>query len=305
MNDDLYHHYLWLVRLCAQRWNDCSIVNSYYKKALQAAHKIIDNCSRYEKISAVVSVPWYVIGIIHYREADLDFSRSPAQGDPWSRRSIHIPKNRGPFPSFEAAAIDAFANCPPKLAEWPDWSVGGLLAACTLYNGTAYEVYHDIASPYVWAGTSAYKKGFYIEDGKFSEKAVDQRPGCACLLKALIALGVKVDETELPSTPPSPKAPTGADTPEPQPPQSPSETQDNTQDENPIDTGERVVSLLERLKALFKSWPLWITGGATISSAQPLDNVVSLLHNPAFWFVLMVLAFLILLAVHWIESGKR
>jgi hypothetical protein len=51
-------------------------------------------------------VLWFVIAVIHQRGSSQDFDRSLAQqGGPWNRMSIHIPKGKGPFPSWEVAAI--------------------------------------------------------------------------------------------------------------------------------------------------------------------------------------------------------
>jgi hypothetical protein len=54
---------------------------------------------------------------------------SLAQGDPWNRTSVHVPKGRGPFKSWEDAAVDALTNCAPFAARWRDWSIGGIADA--------------------------------------------------------------------------------------------------------------------------------------------------------------------------------
>src|SRR5688572_12086151 len=67
--------------------------------------------ARYQAVAAKAGVPWFVIAVIHQRESSQNFARSLAQGDPWDRVSTHVPKGRGPFNSWEEAAIDALVNC--------------------------------------------------------------------------------------------------------------------------------------------------------------------------------------------------
>jgi len=40
---------------------------------------------------------------------------------------VHVPAGRGPFASWEEAAIDALVDCAPHLARNKDWSIGGAL----------------------------------------------------------------------------------------------------------------------------------------------------------------------------------
>ena len=73
------------------------------------ARKLILAKQRYQSVSAKTGVPWAAIALIHQMECGGDWSLNIAQGDPWNRRSIHVPKGRGPFNSWEDAAIDALA----------------------------------------------------------------------------------------------------------------------------------------------------------------------------------------------------
>src|SRR5262249_49488178 len=80
---------------------------------------------RYQAVSAKTRVPWAVIAVIHERECSQNWGGSLAQGDPWNRVSVHVPAGRGPFRSWEAAAIDALVHCAPYAARNTDWSIGG------------------------------------------------------------------------------------------------------------------------------------------------------------------------------------
>lgn len=139
---------------------------------------------QYQEIEADTKVPWYVVAVIHERESSQNWMTSIAQGDPWNKKSVHVPAGRGPFASFRAAASDALVNCAPRAARWTDWSIGGALTLLEQYNGLGYAS-RGLPSPYIWAGTNQYLKGKYVSDGKFDPEKVDTQLGCAGLLKAM------------------------------------------------------------------------------------------------------------------------
>lgn len=147
---------------------------------------------RYQAVTAATRVPWYVIAVIHERESSQSWAASLAQGDPWNRASIHVPRGRGPFQSWEAAAIDALERCPPFAAHWEDWSIGGLLTLLEEYNGLGYAA-HNTPSPYVWASTNQYRAGKYIADGHYDPHAVDHQLGCAALLSRMAAADTTIN----------------------------------------------------------------------------------------------------------------
>ncbi len=80
-------------------------------------------------------------------------------------------EGRGPFASFEDAAVDALKNCSPYAAKNTDWSVGGLLTMLEQYNGLGY-FNKVLPSPYIWSGTDQYVSK-YVADGVFDPNVVD------------------------------------------------------------------------------------------------------------------------------------
>jgi lysozyme family protein len=100
---------------------------------------------------------------------------------------MHVPRGRGPFHSWEEAAIDALSNCAPYAAKWKDWSIGGALCLLEQYNGEGYWL-HGIPSPYLWSGTDQYRRGKYTADGHLDLFAVDRQIGCVALLLAMAAI---------------------------------------------------------------------------------------------------------------------
>jgi lysozyme family protein len=182
----------------AERWGRALFTRS--SKINAAAEKIIANRQRYELVSKATGVPWDVIGVIHYRESSNDFRGVLHNGQKiigTGKKTTLVPKGRGPFSTWEEAAIDALANCHPHLAKNKDWSLGTTLDKLEAYNGLGYRN-KGLASPYLWAGTDQYVKGKYVADGKFDPNHVDQQLGVAALL-------MKIRETAVQKTTVAPK----------------------------------------------------------------------------------------------------
>ncbi len=148
------------------------------------AERLVAAKGRYATIETRTSVPWFIVAVIHEREADQEWTANIAQGDPWNEVSTHVPNGRGPFASFEDAAYDALVNCAPHAARWKDWSAGGALTLLEQYNGLGY-ANRGLPSPYIWSGTDQYKSGKYVRDGVFDPNAVDHQLGCAGLILAM------------------------------------------------------------------------------------------------------------------------
>lgn len=168
-----------------RRWMGAKVT----RKFVSAARRLVAPVARekYQSVSAKTGVPWPIIAVIHERECSQDWSGSLAQGDPWDKVSIHVPAGRGPFASWEDAAVDALVNCPPHAARNTDWSIGSALTKLEEYNGLGYAA-RGQPSPYVWSGTNQYKSGKYVRDGAYDPDVVDSQLGCAGLLMAMIAL---------------------------------------------------------------------------------------------------------------------
>jgi lysozyme family protein len=172
-----------------QRWANARPTRDFSS----VAKSLIGAKSRYETVAAKTSVPWFVIAVIHERESSQSWRGSLAQGDPWNRVSVHVPAGRGPFKSWEDAAIDALTDCAPHLARHEDWSIGGTLTELERYNGLGYAARH-MPSPYVWSGTDQYRSGKFVRDGVYDGTAVDNQPGCAALLHRMMQLDSAIAE---------------------------------------------------------------------------------------------------------------
>jgi lysozyme family protein len=190
----------------AKRWADAKPIRNF----TPVAKSLIAAKPRYQAVETSTGVPWFVIAVIHERESAQNGFASLAQGDPWNRVSVHVPVGRGPFTSWEQAAIDALVHCAPYLARNKDWSIQGTLTELEEYNGLGYAA-RNVPSPYIWSGTDQYKSGKYIRDGVYDSAAIDSQPGCAALLLAIMGLDRTVSfDGKMPPivvAPPAPAAP--------------------------------------------------------------------------------------------------
>lgn len=144
--------------------------------------KIIAAEQRYRSVQASTSVPWYFIGALHMRESSCNFAGVLHNGQ-------HIigtgglttiePIGRGPFSSWEEAAIDALKL--KSMQRVQSWSVARMLYQAEVFNGLGY-VGHGTNSPYVWAGTNHEQPGKYIRDHVWDGTFDDPQIGVAAVL---------------------------------------------------------------------------------------------------------------------------
>lgn len=146
---------------------------------------------RYQVVAnRLTNIPWFVIGLIHSLESDLDWQTHLHNGDPLSKRTTHAPRGRPalgnpPF-SWEESALDALRY--DGLDEWDDWSISGILYMLEKFNGAGYRS-RGINTPYLWSGSQHYSKGKFVADGKFEAKAVSDQLGAGVLLHSLCVSG--------------------------------------------------------------------------------------------------------------------
>jgi lysozyme family protein len=141
----------------------------------------------YAEVAAKTGIPQPVIAASFEREASSNFNLSPAQGDPWRQRSVHVPKNRGPFASWTAAAIDAYHLDHLDAVGAKNWSWERACFEEELFNGFGYRI-HGVHSPYLFAGSSAYTKAKFTGDGRFNASAVDQQLGVIPIMYRMVEL---------------------------------------------------------------------------------------------------------------------
>jgi lysozyme family protein len=84
------------------RWKAAKITASLIPVIDKVAARLVIATAktRYQTVATTTKVPWFVIAVIHEREASQSWKANLAQGDPFNKPSIHVPKGRGPFSSW-------------------------------------------------------------------------------------------------------------------------------------------------------------------------------------------------------------
>ena len=221
------------------------------------AERIIRHKAKYQAVEKLTGVPWYWIGPAHIRESDGDFKTSLAQGDRWDRMSVHVPRGRGPFLSWEDAAFDALVTL-KRMNQVQDWRLEKLIYWWELYNGWGYHN-RGIPSPYVWGSTSIQKSGKYIADGLWSSTAWDSQLGCAAMLSEMMKLDPSIRPERETADDMIPKLPDGVRTPTKQPQMSPRTKS--------IGIGASIVAFVAVVAAWADAHPWLIVGAVAVAVA--------------------------------------
>ncbi|WP_426536934.1 peptidoglycan-binding protein [Bradyrhizobium sp. McL0615] len=171
-----------------RNWANLQIRPRIVAQAKKTAARLLNGKDTYQQIEAKTGVPWYFIGLCHFRESDFDFNTYLGNGQPLDRVTTEVPRGRGPFPSFVNGAVDALRI--QGLVGASDWSIARILFRLEGLNGFGYQS-HGVNSPYLYGGSTLYgppeaKGGRY--NGVFDPGVVDTQLGTAVILKALTGL---------------------------------------------------------------------------------------------------------------------
>ena len=192
--------HLWDQEKIVEGFTEDSYDGRYLGKIDSAAKTIQANKDKYMRVAEKTNVPWQLIWAIHYREASFNFKTALHNGDEIignGRKTYRVPKWRGPFSTWEEAAIDAINM---------KWGMGTSevstkehlaksAAYAETYNWHGYRNKGKV-SPYVWWGTEYYGGGRYVADHKYDPNSWDQRPGVMPILFRMTNLAEKSDSQE-------------------------------------------------------------------------------------------------------------
>ena len=149
-----------------------------------------ENQARYQSISEIVDLPPELIAALHFRESSSDFDTYLHNGDPLGEKTRRVPAGIGPMDTWEESAEDVFGNnyrsgIQDDLGLTADSTdLAAIATYAELYNGTGYSQ-RGLASPYVFAGTSAQDLGMYVADGQFDPGKKDPRLGVVPIVQLL------------------------------------------------------------------------------------------------------------------------
>jgi len=186
--------------LAAEYWRlykGCSIEAVHFEETDVIVGRILEAKVRYLVVEDRLGVPWYVVASIHAMESGLDFTKHLHNGDPLSKRTVHVPVGRPvqgdpPF-SWEESAVDALKL--RRMERVSEWTLPRTLYELESYNGWGYRLYHPhVLTPYLWSGTHCYVSGKYTADGRWSDSARSRQIGAAALIRRLAERGEIVVE---------------------------------------------------------------------------------------------------------------
>lgn len=178
-----------------EHWNSMVVLEDWKPRVLYEARRVLARMDVNKRVQKVSGVPWVFTACVHELEGDSNPKVQILNGQRWDRVTTIEPVGRGPWPSWEAAAVHALKYKREKDKSWrpldelTDWTIALLLREWERWNGGGY-LTRGLPSPYVWSATKrGLGVGYYESDGKYNAKAASEQVGCAALLKQIIEWG--------------------------------------------------------------------------------------------------------------------
>jgi lysozyme family protein len=204
----------------------CQVRSSWLAHIQELAQKIVSlRPQYYQAIQDQTSVPWWFIGILHYRDLGFNTNSHLHNGDPLIGRTDHDPVGRpvanpanGFAYTFVESAVDALRYKTYDTTQ--DRSIAAWLWRFEEWNGWGYAM-RGMNSEYLWNGTNHFgsgnNQGLFIADygtvgtpkavGQFDANAKSSQVGAAAILwyfhhKAMLDYGIEEAPTQTPMAPP-------------------------------------------------------------------------------------------------------
>ena len=158
----------------------------------RGANRLIAGRVRYQAVGAAVGMPWPVVGATHGLECSYSWEKGLHCGTSWRRVTRLVPAGKGPFDSWEAAAVDALDDVRRLRPDLWDgvagWSAGEMGKFLEKYNGAGY-MRRDKESPYLWSYSNhGVGTGKYVVDGRYDPDAVSRQVGAMVLIGRVMDL---------------------------------------------------------------------------------------------------------------------
>ncbi len=177
----------------ARQWADMKIEGPV-SVIDKPAWTLVANKARYQAVADKVGVPWFFIAVCHWREASGSFAGVLHNGEKIIGRGVKtklVPKGRGPFDSWEEAAIDALSIPPHDMSKVRIDSIERFAYECEKWNGFGY-YFNGVPSAYLWSHSNIYQGGKYVADGVWDPHALDAQIGVMPLLKRMMVLDASI-----------------------------------------------------------------------------------------------------------------
>lgn len=175
------------------------MVQTRQPEAHAAAVRIMPLMPHYQNVAWKTGVKPVVLAALMERESGSKLNTYLGNGQSLHQVTTIVPKNRGPFPTWDAGAIDALhLDGLDKVAGLDGgWSPERALYEEEEWNGFGPRG-HGRHTGYLWAGTNIYAEtgyGKYVDDGKWNPTFRDPQLGCVPIMIELIKLDPSLDLT--------------------------------------------------------------------------------------------------------------
>jgi len=192
-------------------FNSCLLRSRWLPRISEIAAQIANFREQYEIVETQTTVPWWLVGILHYR--DLNFQEAHLHnGDPLTGRTVRPPQGYPVLPpanrrayTFIESASDALRLRKFDVAK--DRSIAAWLWRLEGWNGFGYANL-GLNSEYLWNGTNHFgsgnNRGLMSADGSFNPNGTSQQVGAAALVWYFHHQGVLDVDVEQPQATPTP-----------------------------------------------------------------------------------------------------
>jgi lysozyme family protein len=161
-------------------------------EAVAAAKHLLRGRDAYEAASKASGVPAVLLMSLNWRESDGSLNTYLGNGDhavgpaamKAHRRTINVPRGRGPFPDWQTGAIDALHY--DHLDQVKNWTIPLMLYEGELWNGFGYRS-HGVRTPYLVGGTNLQQRGRYAGDGNWQAGQWDSQIGIMPVMWCVMA----------------------------------------------------------------------------------------------------------------------
>lgn len=160
-----------------------------WRNELEAFQQFVDeNIQQFEEAAAFTNVPVPVIAALNYRENGNNFDGHIHNGNPLTGKTYDVPvgrpiKGNAPWTWLESV-VDCLVDLKKmNLFPWGDDYCKDL-EKLESFNGWGYRN-NNINSPYLFSGTDAYDKGYFVKDHVFDPNKVNKQLGVFPMLMVL------------------------------------------------------------------------------------------------------------------------
>jgi lysozyme family protein len=84
-------------------WAQMEIRSSRLQESCNQANILLHGKPTYQQIESKTGVPWWFVGLCHYRESNFNFDTYLGNGQSLVRMTTIVPKGRGPFTGPDVA----------------------------------------------------------------------------------------------------------------------------------------------------------------------------------------------------------